>query len=177
MNRRRALITLAGLGLTGGSVWAVRNGLPSGGAQGEALPVRVETIDARGSEAGQVRVPQPDKPTFIDLFATWCAPCKEQMESLTTVHAEYADRVAFVSVTNELVGRTLTKDDIRGWWRSNDGDWTVGLDPRSDLMSALGAGGLPYHAVADSSGEVLWEHGGIVDAPTLREQIDRALEG
>lgn len=174
-NRRRVLAVLGGAGLTGGSVWAVRRGLPSTGQSG--LPVRVTTIDARGSDAGRIRVPVPGTPTLVDLFATWCAPCKEQMAVLADLHREYADRLAFVSVTNERIGGTLSKDDIRDWWRSHDGNWTVGLDPESDLMSALRADGLPYLAIADASGTVRWTHGGVADAASLRERIDQVLDG
>lgn len=174
MNRRRVLTALAGLGLTGGSIWVVQNGLPTGDTSG--LPVTVETIDTRGSKAGQIQIPVPDTPTVIDLFATWCAPCKEQMESLSAVYPEYADRVAFVSVTNERVGGGLSKADIRKWWRRHDGNWTVGLDPESDLMSALGADGLPYLAIADATGRVRWEHSGVADAATLRTYIEQALD-
>jgi len=172
MKRRQVLAVLAGLGLTGGSVWAVRNGLPS---DSSFLPITVETIDAQGSEAGQINVPVQKKPTVIDLFATWCLPCKEQMEVLSSVHPEYDDSVEFVSVTNERVGGSLTKDEIRDWWRDHGGRWTVGLDPESSLMSAFGADGLPYLVVMDSSGEVLWEHGGTFDEDTLRSHMDNAL--
>ncbi|MFB6171287.1 MAG: TlpA family protein disulfide reductase [Haloarculaceae archaeon] len=172
MNRRRVLTAIAGLGLTGGSLWAVQQNVLSGG---NGLPVRVETLDAPGSQAGHARVPRPGTPTVIDLFATWCVPCEKQMEALGTVHGEYGDRVQFVSVTNERVGGSLSRDDVRSWWRSHDGAWTVGLDPESDLMSALGADGLPYLAVADAAGRVRWTHTGVADAAALRHQLDGVL--
>lgn len=174
MNRRRALTALAGVGLTGASGWAVLNGLPTGPASG--LPVTVDTIEAPGSESGRLTIPVPETPTVIDLFATWCAPCKEQMGELGAVQAEYADRARFVSVTNERLGGTLSREDLREWWRSHDGDWTLGLDPESDLMAAVDADGLPYLAIADASGSVRWTHGGVIEAATLRERIERVLE-
>jgi len=177
MNRRQLLTAVGGLGLTGGSVLAVRGHLPpTSGEDSSALPLTFETIDAPGSEAGEVTVPHPERVTFIDLFATWCAPCEEQMNDLSTVHEEYADRVRFVSVTNERLGGTLTQRDIRGWWRRHHGAWTVGVDPDSDLMAALGAGGIPYHAIADASGTIRWQQAGLSTAETLRTALDRVLE-
>ena len=177
MNRRQLITAIGGLGLTGGSVLAVRGDLPNPlTEESSALPLRFETIDAPGSEAGEITVPQQGTPTFIDLFATWCAPCKEQMNELSTVHEEYGDRVRFVSITNERLGGTLTERDIRGWWRRHHGAWTVGVDPDSDLMAALGAGGIPYHAIADASGTIRWQQPGLSPAETLRAALDRVLE-
>ena len=176
MNRRQLLAAVGGLGLTGGSVLAARGDLPSPTDSESSLPLTIETIDSPGSEAGDVTVPQPGTPTFIDLFATWCTPCKEQMNELSTVHEAYGDRVQFVSITNERPGGTLTERDIRSWWRRHHGAWTVGVDPDSDLMTALGAGGIPYHAIADSSGTVQWQQAGLSPAETLRTELDRVLE-
>lgn len=175
MNRRQLLTALGGLGLTGASVAALRGDLPGTGGDDGTLPMRLETLDARGSTAGETAVPAADRPTVIDLFATWCAPCKEQMDALSTVYEEYGDRVAFVSVTNERIGGTLTREDVRQWWQTHDGQWTVALDPESDLMAAVGASGLPYLVVADASGAISWDHAGVASAATLRTEIDRVL--
>ena len=177
MNRRQLLTAAGGLGLTGGSLLAVRGHLPTPAiAESSALPLTLETIDAPGSEAGTVTVPRRGTPTLIDLFATWCAPCKEQMNELSTVHEAYGDRVRFVSITNERLGGTLTERDIRGWWRRHHGAWTVGVDPDSDLMAALGAGGIPYHAIADASGTIRWQQAGLSTVETLRTALNRVLE-
>lgn len=176
MNRRRLLFAVGGLGLTGGSAWVLENGLGTATGDETGLPTRVETVDAPGSAAGEIRVPAATTVTVLDLFATWCAPCKEQMEALGTVHEEYGDDVTLISVTNERVGGSLTKADLRDWWRANDGAWTLGLDPDSDLASALGAGGIPHVAVFDADDDVRWQDGGLTDAGTLRTQIDRALK-
>jgi len=174
VNRRRVLAALAGVGLTGGSAWVARNGVPrpdeDGGGAG--LPREVETLDAPGSSAGTAAVPVPETPTVVDLFATWCAPCDEQLEELRAVEGEYPE-VAFVSVTNERVGDTLTREDIADWWADNGGAWTVGVDPDSELLAAFGANSLPYVAIADAEGRVVAEHGrDVVPASDLREDLD-----
>jgi thiol-disulfide isomerase/thioredoxin len=136
----------------------------------------VETVDARGSAAGETRVPVAETVTVVDLFATWCSPCKEQLEAMAPLVGTYGSDVAFLSVTNERLGGTFQRADLREWWRSNEGDWTVGLDPESDVMAAIGASGLPYIAVFDRAGRITYAHSGVADEQTLRQQIEEALD-
>ncbi len=166
MKRRQVVAAVGGLALTGGAGYVAFNGLGSGGDT-----VTVDTVEAPGSTAGRQRVPVPGRPTLVDLFATWCVPCEAQMRSLVPAYESFGDRVAFVSVTNERVGGGLSMDDIRQWWADHDGRWTVGHDPESRLMSELGAGGLPYLALADRSGTVVWTHRGVASESQLREQL------
>jgi thiol-disulfide isomerase/thioredoxin len=116
-------------------------------------------------------VPTPETVTVVDLFATWCAPCDDQLAELNAIHSEY-EEVSFISVTNERPSETLTKGEIAEWWNRNDGAWTVGLDPGSELLAAFGAGGLPYIVITDESGTVEFSHSGLADRETLRNQLD-----
>jgi thiol-disulfide isomerase/thioredoxin len=141
---------------------------------GDALAV-VETLAAPGSTAGRQAIPVPETVTVLDLFATWCGPCRAQMESLAAVHDEYGGRVAFVSVTNERFGGGLTAADVREWWRENGGAWTVGHDPESDLMRAVSASGLPFGVVFDADGGTVARHRGVASADRLRADIESAL--
>ncbi|MFQ3295564.1 MAG: thiol-disulfide isomerase/thioredoxin [Natrialbaceae archaeon] len=172
MNRRQLLAGFAGAAGTAGGLWIAMNGLSSDGA----LPVRIETIDAPGSTPGEMRVPISGEVTVIDLFATWCAPCETQMDRLTAVHREFGQQVRFVSVTNERLGETLTRDDLREWWQQHDGNWSLGLDPESQLMGALNAGGIPFHAVATPDGAITWKERGLTSEDTLRTAIQRAID-
>lgn len=172
MNRRQVLAGLTGAGLTAGSVWIARDGVPGDATgQDDTLPRTVETLDAKGSTAGSTQVPTPDTVTVVDLFATWCAPCDEQLSHLDAVRPAYQD-VSFVSVTNERPGETLTKDDIADWWDRNGGNWTVGIDPGSELLAAFGVNRLPFVAIVDKKGQIVFDRSGIADAKTLREHLD-----
>ncbi|QZX99253.1 TlpA family protein disulfide reductase [Halobaculum rubrum] len=172
MNRRQTVAAIAGLGLTGGSLWVAQTGLPGMTSRSDTeLPLRVETLDARGSTAGETLVPTPGTVTVVDLFATWCAPCDDQLEVLRAIRSEYDD-VSFISVTNERPSETFTRADIAAWWNRNGGAWTVGLDPGSELLAAFGAGGLPYIAIVDEHGAIEFGHSGLAGTETLRDQLD-----
>jgi thiol-disulfide isomerase/thioredoxin len=176
LGRRHLLAGVVGAGLVGaGAVGSGRIDFGGSGPDERPLPVEVTTIDAAGSAAGTASVPAPGTPTVIDCFATWCSPCIEQMDALGIVHDRYGDRVTFVSVTNERFGGGLDADDVRAWWREHDGRWTLGHDPEGDLLAALGASGLPYLAVTDESGSVVWTHGGVASAKTLDRRISSVV--
>jgi len=173
MNRRHLLAGLAGVGLTGGSLWVVRGNSATGS---DELSLTVETIDAPGSTAGALSLPAADTPTLIDCFATWCDPCAEQMPTLQTLHEEFGEQVAFVSVTNELIGRGTSKAELRRWWDSHGGSWPVAIDRDGVVLDALGASSIPHLAIVDETGTIRWADSGGVDTASLREQLAAVTE-
>ena len=187
MRRRDVLAGIGSLGVIGGAGAVAINGFPSAGNADNADnesddgnkpvdPRTVETIEAPGSEAGEVRVPATDQATFIDFFATWCDPCEEQMPALIEAHDRLGDDVLFMSVTNEAVGRSVTKAKIVDWWEKNDGNWTVGIDPTAELSSQYVIQGIPYAVAIDASGRIQWSSGGKKSTDDLVAGIEQALE-
>ncbi|RJX42751.1 TlpA family protein disulfide reductase [Halonotius aquaticus] len=173
MNRRQVLTGLAGIGLTGGSLWVVRGNDTS---RGDEFPITVETIDATGSTAGETTLPVADAPTLIDCFATWCDPCKKQFPKLAELHTEFGEAVAFVSVTNELIGRGTTKAELRRWWNTHGGVWPVGIDRDGAVLEAIGASSIPSLAVVDATGAIQWTDSGQFDVASLRTQLAAVSE-
>ena len=68
-------------------------------------------------------------PTVVNVWASWCGPCVEEMPLLEQVSADYAGRVRVLGV--------LTRDPTDGW---------------SEIMTETGA---RYPSVRDDSGAVL----------------------
>lgn len=184
MRRRDVLAGLgsAGVVLGGGAIAAY--GVPSTedstkqkSDEKPAKPIEVETIDAPGSEAGTMLVPAPDQPTFVDIFGTWCTPCIKQMPALAEAHDRIGDKVHFISVTNESVGKngSLTKQQLVEWWDTHGGNWTLGLDPAAELSARYLNSGYPSATAIDASGRVQWSSSGIKTADELVAGIKQAL--
>lgn len=142
-------------------------------------PIEVETIEAPGSEAGTVTIPTPGRPTFVDLFGTWCAPCIEQMPGLAAANDRIGDEVQFVSVTSEPATEDhgITEAELVDWWTTHDGDWTLGVDPTAKVMGRHFQGSYPTAVAFDATGRVQWADDGIKTADELVAEIERAIEG
>ena len=178
MDRRHLLAGIASVGTLGVAGAVASGGLPApiGGSRDESIrSLTLETIPAPGSRDGTVTIPAADRPTFVDFFGTWCPPCIEQMPALGETNERVGDRVTFVSVTTEAVGRSVTEAEVAEWWRKHDGDWLVAADPTVALFSRLGAGSFPTAVVLDASGRIHWSEAGVHSTETLVEQIEAVL--
>lgn len=169
--RRREL--LAGLG--GAAVVGAGGYVALSSAGGDVAPVEVDLFDAVGSPGGEMTVPVPGQVTVVDLFATTCPPCKPALDALASARPD-TDDVQFVSVTGEYLGDASdrTRGDVIEWWEVHGGRWPVGHDAENTLSSRFEATGLPFTAVVDAGGSIVWSHTEVPDADRVSRAIDDA---
>jgi thiol-disulfide isomerase/thioredoxin len=112
------------------------------------------------------------KVVVVDLWATWCPPCRVEMPRLAKVAAQYRPLgVEFVGLTSELE-RDVPRiqefiDDTEGF------DWPVGYGA-IDFWNALEIPGVPTIVVFGRDGRVRWSAAG-AGQPGLEEALDEAL--
>lgn len=169
--RRRDLILGAGSLTALGGGTAVAFDVVGSDDESTVTPLEIETLDAPGSTAGTALVPELGRVTFVEMFATWCTICQSMMPDLAATHDAVDGDVQFLSVTNEPLGNTVTREDVTEWWVDNGGDWTVGVDPTLDLTRALDSSGVPYKFVLDEENRVVWRSRGRSSAEEMIEQI------
>ncbi len=174
MRRRDLLIGAGSLAAVGGGAAVAFDVIGSSEAAVDEL--ELETIDAPGSSAGTTAVPALGQVTFVEMFATWCTICQAMMPDLAATNAAVGDDVQFISVTNEPLGNTVTRDDVAAWWADHGGEWTVAADPELELTRALDASGVPYSFVLDEANRIRWRHRGHSDRTEMESQIRAVLE-
>jgi thiol-disulfide isomerase/thioredoxin len=108
------------------------------------------------------------KPTVVNLWATWCGPCRAEMPTLATAQKNAPD-VAFVFVNQGESHATVAAYLQRSGLTLTN----VWLDPASSLGPASGSRGLPTTLFFDAKGQRVDAHFGMLNAAALQVQLDR----
>ena len=116
---------------------------------------------------------QKGKVVVLDLFATWCIPCRDQMEALNELRLHYPEwLVVMISVdVDPLEGAQLVRD-FRDEYSAS---WTFALDS-DNLTTKYNADQVPTLAIIDRDGNLVWTHQGTTSFEDLKLLIDPLIE-
>lgn len=109
-------------------------------------------------------------PVVVNIWASWCAPCRVEAPHLATLARDYDSDVRFVGV-DILDERGAAKDFILEF------DWPYPsvFDPRAEIRDGLGYIGQPVTFIVDRNGDVVFEWQGAITEDLLREEIEKVL--
>jgi peroxiredoxin len=112
---------------------------------------------------------------LLNIWATWCKPCREEIPALDSLHREFSDRGLVVAgVSIDVITDTLR---IAGFARDLGASYSLWLDPDDRVSSTFRAIGVPSTYLVDREGVLRWTHMGAVKATDarLRAVLDSAL--
>ena len=171
MNRTRKTIVLVLAGvaaLAAGALAAYRQHAPQQPASGAAAMLFAQTLpDAEGtprnlaSYRGQVVV--------VNFWATWCAPCVEEIPAFSRLQTEYGRKVKFLGIGIDTPSNIASfQQKLRPTY-----PLLVAGAMGTDLAREFGdrSGGLPFTVVLGPDGDVRAVKVGRVDENVLRAWI------
>ena len=113
---------------------------------------------------------------LLNVWATWCHPCREEIPVLQALHARYASRgLELVGVSVDARGEEAT---VREFAADFGITYPLWLDPDERVQSTFLAVGVPATFLIDRGGVLRWRHVGPVRAndTSLVHTLERALE-
>jgi thiol-disulfide isomerase/thioredoxin len=135
--------------------------LPAGGP---APDYRAVTLDGKPATLAALR----GAPVLINVWATWCEPCRQELPALDALRARFAPRGLRVIAAS--VDRERPREQIAGLARRLGPGLEVWLDPDDRASAAFGVPTRPATLLFDARGVLAWRRDGAIAAG------DRALE-
>lgn len=108
-----------------------------------------------------------DRPAVVNVWASWCLPCRSEAPLLDQAHAEYGDRIEFIGIDVQD-----SQQGAREFLSEFGLDFDHWFDRDRSVPNHYGAFGTPVTLFFAAGGELVQLHNGIIDERTLAINID-----
>jgi thiol-disulfide isomerase/thioredoxin len=114
------------------------------------------------------------KLVLVNLWATWCAPCREEMPSLERLQTRLGDKITILAISEDIGGGKAVAPFIAKLGLNRVKTY---LDPKNAVGQAFKVDGLPTSFLVDRRGWVLGrvECGAEWDSPKMLAVIEPLL--
>lgn len=121
-----------------------------------------------------VRVGGTEQPTVLNVWATWCVACQEEMAALDSLSREFKSRGVRVIGVSVDDGET---ERVRRFAATNHLGFTIAHDPAASIEQSYQVVGVPTTFVIGRDGKLLWKRtGNIVDVMSdVRQAVERSI--
>ncbi len=126
-----------------------------------------------GLDAFQRRIDSLGYPAVVNVWGSWCGPCRFEFPTLQKVSAAYGKRVAFLGVdvedSDDLASTFLEEAPV---------PYPSYTDPDKQIADEIGGRGLPDTAFYDRHGELVFlKQGAYTNAEELKADIEHYALG
>ena len=111
---------------------------------------------------------------LLNVWATWCGPCREEIPELQRLHDQYKERKF------EVIGVSVDESGVEAVKQFVDDQkmtYPIALDPDGKLANLLQTSVLPTTVLVDRDGKILWKRYGLISKndQELKGAIEKAL--
>lgn len=139
-------------------------------SSGAAAPVSVEPLPAITPDAFMAELRASDRPVVVNIWASWCGPCRSEAPLLADASRAYGDQIEFIGVdtrdTQEAAQQFIARYGL---------EFTHYFDPRETISTALRVTGVPHTFFFAPGGELVYANYGVIDERILATHIDDLL--
>jgi peroxiredoxin len=137
----------------------------------QQLPtVALKNLDGKAINTGDLV--RPGEPTLFCFWATWCSPCKRELNTYAELYPDWQEEtgveIVAVSIDDQRSVRRVAPYVNSVMW-----DYTVLLDPNKDFARAMQVINVPHTFLVDGEGNVVWQHNNY--APGDEEEVYEQL--
>lgn len=141
-------------------------------AQGNKRLASAKVKTLEGQTIDVQEIPQEGKITVISFWATWCSPCKKELDAILDYYDEWKEKynmeLVAVSVDDSRTAAKVPAMVAQKRW-----PYRILHDFNKEFQITANVAQVPYTLVVDSKGDIVYEHTGYApgDELELEEQL------
>jgi len=144
---------------------------------GRKIPsVEIKNMDSSPFNTGDIQ--NDGKPIIISFWATWCSPCKRELNTIAEDYVDWQDETG-VKLIAISIDDARNMQKVKPYVDGQSWDYEVYLDPNADFKRAMNVNNVPHTFLIDGEGNIVWQHNSYQpgDEEELYELVEKLAAG
>ena len=127
-----------------------------GDAYAQSIP-SVKLKDLTGSTIDTGTLENDGNPIVICFWATWCSPCKRELNNYMDYYGDWQDETG-VKIVAISIDDSRSTNRVAPYVMSSGWEYDMLLDPAGDFKRAMNVINVPHTFLYNGAGELVWSH-------------------